>query len=731
MRDRNYWLLGALASLLVAQVLLPADTVMPARGAALPQVMLWLLLLVVYLVTTVLSSGGPLRFGITDLAFGGLILLHTGAAFGAVWTGAPRPAWNVLWTWVGIGCGFFLVRQLVRTPQACRAVVAVMIAISAGLAVHGFYQVGIDFPEMRQRYERNPEAELRHAMLIAPSASISPLAKKQFEDRLYSPQPYSTFSLANALAGYLATWLVVAMGVLCGARRNKTLPAGVWYGVTLLVASVAAALALTHSRTGYLAALVGVLLLAATRCGRPRSGARAAGTAAIVILLLAVTVVGVLQLDHPRAAAARNSFAYRWQYWQASLTMIADHAGLGGGPGNFADRYTAYKLPEAYEEVADPHNFLLEVWATAGTPAMFALLLTLGCFFVRCLRQATLPVKDGSAGTEHRPIAVGGLAGFALVGVLAVAYGPVIESAVTWQVLAIVVVPAAACFGLLYSWISTGSLPSLLPVIGVVVLLLHLSASGGVGNPGVAGSLWLLIALGLNLTAAADRELRLSRPMVLAATALVLVAAIACQWTAYSPVVRSQAALSVADTFASQQDAQSAWQRLLDAADLDPHSTEPRRRIVYRLAQKWLEQHPSATAQQLSTLRAELDTQVQTWLRNAPHSSAVRRELGNIYLRLYRASGRREDLLEAIRYYEAAVQRYPHSSLLHAHLAWVHHLAGNTDDARQSAARALELDERTPHQDQKLSSPLLRIADPQPEVRQTSPAQLMAQILLN
>jgi tetratricopeptide (TPR) repeat protein len=126
-----------------------------------------------------------------------------------------------------------------------------------------------------------------------------------------------------------------------------------------------------------------------------------------------------------------------------------------------------------------------------------------------------------------------------------------------------------------------------------------------------------------------------------------------------------------------------------------------------------------------------LDEQAQTWLGNAPHSSAVRRELGNIYLRLYRASGRREDLLEAIRYYEAAVQRYPHSNLLHAHLAWVHHLAGNTDDARQSAARALELDERTPHQDQKLSSPLQRIADPQPEVWQSSPAQRMTQILTN
>ena len=67
------------------------------------------------------------------------------------------------------------------------------------------------------------------------------------------------------------------------------------------------------------------------------------------------------------AAKAAKSFGYRLQYWQATMRMIAEHPLAGCGPGNFQDAYTAYKLPEASEEVADPHNFLLEVWATAGT----------------------------------------------------------------------------------------------------------------------------------------------------------------------------------------------------------------------------------------------------------------------------------------------------------------------------------------------------------------------------
>ena len=53
--------------------------------------------------------------------------------------------------------------------------------------------------------------------------------------------------------------------------------------------------------------------------------------------------------------------------------MIHDHPWLGCGPGNFGDYYTQYKLPIASEEIKDPHNFLFEVAANAGLPALLAL----------------------------------------------------------------------------------------------------------------------------------------------------------------------------------------------------------------------------------------------------------------------------------------------------------------------------------------------------------------------
>ena len=134
------------------------------------------------------------------------------------------------------------------------------------------------------------------------------------------------------------------------------------------------------------------------------------------------------------ATKAAKSFGYRVQYWQATVRLIAEHPWIGCGPGNFQDTYTAYKLPEASEEVTDPHNFLLEVWATAGTPAMLALLAMLAAFAwdVRRLKPAVADspifverklgqspgdsgaMEPAAAGDGAMPVFAGCLAGFVL-----------------------------------------------------------------------------------------------------------------------------------------------------------------------------------------------------------------------------------------------------------------------------------------------------------------------------
>ena len=59
---------------------------------------------------------------------------------------------------------------------------------------------------------------------------------------------------------------------------------------------------------------------------------------------------------------------------------------------------------------------------------------------------------------------------------------------------------AAVAMALLLGWIREGRMPRWLPAVGVAVLLVDLLAAGGIGLPGVAGTFWLLLALGLQGT---------------------------------------------------------------------------------------------------------------------------------------------------------------------------------------------------------------------------------------
>ena len=132
----------------------------------------------------------------------------------------------------------------------------------------------------------------------------------------------------------------------------------------------AGCLLLTKSRAGYLAVVAGAGLLwcvARLEKGGPRARFLWGGAAAVALLAILGASTGAL--DREVFSEAGKSLGYRMQYWQSTLSMIHDHPLLGVGPGQFQDHYTTYKLPEASEEVQDPHNFLLEVWATAGTPA--------------------------------------------------------------------------------------------------------------------------------------------------------------------------------------------------------------------------------------------------------------------------------------------------------------------------------------------------------------------------
>jgi len=711
------WLLGAACALWVARPLFPSESA-AHEGDGLPVVMLWIALAVFWLLGLIGQRQFRLRFGWTDAAVGLLIGLHTIAAVWGAVHGSARPAVNMLWEWIAFGLCFFLARQLVVGRRETRALVAVMIALAVALAGYGLYQYFYEMPATRAVYEADPDGALREAgMWFEPGSP----QRVMFENRLQSTEPIATFALTNSLAGYLAPWLVVAAGIAIGAgwgRRRLGTP----LAVAVCALPVAACLLLTKSRSGYIAVTLGLLLLLVLplvrmmfRWLRNHLGPRlaVAGTAvgatvaASIVVSLAVgliaAAVAVGSLDPQVLSEAPKSLVYRVQYWESSVRMIADHPIAGCGPGNFQETYTIYKLPEASEEIADPHNFLLEIWATAGTPAMLAVVAVLGCFGFALVKhhgsRPEGPFGEPSPATVRDlpwPVIAGGAAGF----LLAIPLGLVSSAPPGMAAVPLGFPLAAGAVALLWPWVREGPLPVGLMAVGLAVMLVNLLAAGGIGFPGVAGSLWLFMALGLN-AAQPEGGRMLPRSVAVAGLVVAMTLAVTCYSTAYGPVLRCRGAMQAAQGRLAEERPQEAEAYLLRAAAADPLAAQPWKELASLAFRRWQQTRTPEALQ-----RFEMST--KTALQLAPNSSPTWHVVGDRYAEIFGHTRQKRHIEQAVNAYRRAVELYPNSGLYRAKLAVALRAAGDEPGFRKQAAAAIRLDGLTPHADKKLPDELRR-----------------------
>ena len=122
-----------------------------------------------------------------------------------------RPAINLAWEWIGLGFAYLLVRNLPRNAGESAALTLALLATAVSVAVYGLYQAGVELELTRAAYRAHPEESLR-MLGIDPDPS-SP-GRIGFENRLLgSTEVWSTFALANSLAGFLVGPLVVLLAV--------------------------------------------------------------------------------------------------------------------------------------------------------------------------------------------------------------------------------------------------------------------------------------------------------------------------------------------------------------------------------------------------------------------------------------------------------------------------------------------------------------------------------------
>lgn len=679
------WLLAAVIALYVARPLVTSDAA-DYQGDGALFVMLWLLLAAGWAVSAA-RSRRVLRIAVIDPVVGGLLVWYSVASLVAMTGGRPRPALNLMWEWMALGVGYFLVRQLARTPVQRRTLTAAMVCLASGLSAMGYFQFFVGAPRDRAQYERIKDDPAMMQQVVGQYFPPGSAERRRFEDRLYSDEPTATFALANSLAGFLAPWLVVLIGAAGGSRSPSGLRRFLWCSL-LPVAMIGGCLWLTKSRSGWLAAALGIVVLGVTA----RMGRYQRDRLPVLWIVLAGLVISAAAwlggFDRAVWTQAERSLRYRIEYWRATVAIIGDHPWLGCGPGQFQDAYTRYKLAGASEEIRDPHNFLLEVWATAGTPAgvlMIAVLVLLAITIARDSARVPRkepPVPQGDqVRSMPRPLALGLVSGF----VLAVVAGPLFGFGLRLEYLLVGAIGAAATGWIVRPWISLGAGQAHLALAGATTLCIHLLAAGGIAYPGVAGTLWILLAIGVN-DKGVDRQI-LPRPV----TAWLFVAVAAagaatCFATFYRPVLASRAHRIAALSVSAAQDHTRRSRQLLAAAEADPLDARSAQMLAAHRYEQYLVD-PSASKRQ------ELESAINAWLRLAPRSSAAWGQVGRWWLSIHAQTGDAAALDRAVRCLSQSVRWYPTSAARQADYAIALYKRGQPDRARARAATSLRLEQ--------------------------------------
>lgn len=184
---------------------------------------------------------------------------------------------------------------------------------------------------------------------------------------------------ANALGGLAAIGLASAV-VLLLRGRTRMVSAG-------LVALFLVTLALTGSRGGWIAALVGGTLALALACDRTRIARMVAVAAGMLLAVALVVSRGSLADDLAERGGDRP-----W-YWHVAWQEVTDSPLVGRGAGTFELSWLEHQPID--RAVVDAHSLYLETLAELGLVGLGLLGLALAPPLVIALRHAHAPAAAG------------------------------------------------------------------------------------------------------------------------------------------------------------------------------------------------------------------------------------------------------------------------------------------------------------------------------------------------
>lgn len=421
-----------------------------------------------------------------------------------------HPAWLIASEWAVLLVAVFLVRQLASRPADARGLLSAVLATGVTLSAYALYQRAVEIPRQQSAYEADPNAFLAALpRLYLPMEPESPLPAPS----AVGAQVSATFSSSSAFAGYLALLFPALVGavVVCWQLKRWSAHALCLGGFVVLMG---VALLLAQGWSALLALILvggGAAVL---------SWRRLAGTARLWMLggLVALGAVAVLSL--PLGLRAPSSWLpalqEQFEQWGRTWAMIRDHVWLGVGPGNFSREYPRYLTSAAFAKLAEPGNFVLELWATGGLLTLLAVLFALGAFFrgtwpALRVQPLAAPEQDAPGADEDpEPAAqpriswefyLGGVTGLIVAFMLWAVKLPSSEILNAGLVAAARSLVWFLAFALLEAVPWSGPAAARALTAGVAALLLYLLVCSSIVFPTVAQPLWIAAALALTFLA--------------------------------------------------------------------------------------------------------------------------------------------------------------------------------------------------------------------------------------
>lgn len=732
-------------TLMTARYFLPAESA--PQGETLYLALGWFVVAILFSISLLLERFRVVRIDYFDLS---VWLLISGQVISTIvmitfYQGQQRAALNMMWEWVALGFTFSIIRRLLVTTPLRNTFLKGFLTTIVLLSLYGIWQhhwmyeqLSKEYLAVRQQLDTavspsvRSEAQQKLISMGVPAHALSGSGRKLFEQRfLNSSEPLGMFALANTFAGLLVVGFLIALSQtiqMLFFKTNTDSSKGTRYKSWILVFPtllIGYCLILTKSRSALLGVIGGLISLGLLKLIQNRQHSSEqkqrwkklvlksviAGTVLILGFILLATFSG--GFDKEVLTEAPKSIQYRLEYWTATWDVIKENPLWGTGPGNFREHYLKFKLPGSSEEISDPHNLFLDVWANAGITAFAGLALTL---MLACYHWVSKPISDNLAldvknetWNTETPYAQGALLlGFALSflllwGVQLFLFS--IDESLLW----------IFCLGwlVIYPVLNIGwrtcndsdqvnapstSIPLALAA-AFIALNIHLLVAGGIAMPAITQSWLLLLALAFPIfpqSANAEEQMDSKskthkesprktihlKPLLLITSLLLFVFFII---SSFAPTIQRKRLVGEGERMLMNgQSVRAAQQYFIRAHEADPLSPAPWQTLAEI---QWNQgtQNQDTFAQGVK-LKKEA-------IQRDPLNPGHYFELGQRFYQQYQVSNRKEDLDDAIINLEQAIKGYPNNARYRAIFAETLFDAGKWQSSRNQAQQALELDQ--------------------------------------